>query len=159
MKIPGESYIDNLRRLVGKGKLIVPAARAIIQNQSGEVLLVCRRDNLRWGLPTGGLEIGESIFQCLAREVQEETGLKVISVIPIAIYSEPRFEYKDTLGDEYQLFCVVFWVEEWEGNLITATDETVEARFFPLDNLPDIAANQLETLGDLKKYQGRLILK
>lgn len=155
----GESYIDQLRKLVGERKLIVPAARAIIKDQQDKVLLVRRRDNLRWGLPTGGIEIGESIFDCLVREVKEETGLDVIAATPIAIYSEPRFAFTDAVGNEYQLLAVVFRVDEWGGVLARETEETVDARFFSQDNLPELPSNQLETLEDLWRYKGQLILK
>jgi len=154
-----ESYIDQLRRLVDKRTLIVPAARAIIQDPHGRVLLIRRRDNLRWGLPTGGMEVGESIFDCLVREVKEETGLQVTSATPIAVYSGPRFQYVDAQGDRYQLLALVFRVQEWGGALVRETEETVDARFFALTDLPEMVSNQIETLQDLKQYQGHLILK
>jgi hypothetical protein len=55
----------------------------------------------------------------------------------------------------------VFKIDKWDGELITQTDETVDARFFPLDELPEIAQYYIETLEDLKifKKSGQLILK
>jgi 8-oxo-dGTP diphosphatase len=47
----------------------------------GRVLLVKRRfDPLagRWSLPGGGLEVGETLAEGLAREMKEETGLTVV---------------------------------------------------------------------------------
>ena len=54
----------------------------IIVNQKGEVLIVQRNPNEKnyankWELPSGKLEPGETIIQAFAREVLEETGLKV----------------------------------------------------------------------------------
>ena len=72
-----ESYVGQLRQLAGDRTLIVPAARAIIQDKDGKILLIRRRDNGQWDLPAGGIELGESITKCLKREVKEETGLEV----------------------------------------------------------------------------------
>jgi hypothetical protein len=43
----------------------------------------------------------------------------------------------------------------------TETDETIDARFFPMDKLPEVQPHYLETLEDLKVYEstGELILK
>jgi hypothetical protein len=43
--------------------------------------------------------------------------------------------------------------------LLTATDETVDARFFRMDGLPDITDHRLESARDLRAFDGRLILK
>ena len=43
----------------------------------GEVLLSVRSDIRGWELPGGGLELGETPEQALAREVEEETGFQV----------------------------------------------------------------------------------
>jgi len=154
-----DSYIGQLRKLVGHRKLITPGVRAIIQDEQGRILLVRRKDNGLWGMPAGHMELNESVFDCLKREVKEETGLNVISATPIAIYSEPRFSFKNVYGDYVQLFSIVFRVDKWDGTLITYTDETLEARFFPLDNLPKLPSLYKETLEDLERYDGRFIVK
>jgi 8-oxo-dGTP pyrophosphatase MutT (NUDIX family) len=159
--MPGfeDSYIGRIRRLVGNETLILPAARAVIQDESKRILLIRRRDNGQWGFPAGAVELGDSIFGCLKREVKEETGLDVISATPIALYTEPRYTFVNMYGDTYQLFSVTFRVDKWEGNLLTETDETIDAGFFPVDALPELPAHYLETLDDLQKYDGRLIVK
>jgi 8-oxo-dGTP pyrophosphatase MutT (NUDIX family) len=48
-----DSYLGQLRQLVGNRKLITPAVRAVIHNQQSHVLLIQRKDNQRWGLPAG----------------------------------------------------------------------------------------------------------
>jgi len=94
------------------------------------------------------------------REVKEETGLEVVSAVPIAIYSDPRFSFATAYGDPYQLFSIVFLVRDWQGQLQTKTDETVDAQFFSLDKLPpDLPAMYHETLEDLQRYSGQVIVK
>ena len=160
MSIPWEdSYLGQLRKVVGNRKLIAPVARAVIRDRDGRILFVRRSDNGAWVMPAGGLELGESILDCLKREVREETGLEVTAATPIAIYSEPRFEYTNKYGAENKILSIVFLVEDWVGELLTGTDETTDARFFRLDELPDIPELYRETLEDLKNYSGKVIVK
>jgi|SRR5579875_568739 8-oxo-dGTP pyrophosphatase MutT (NUDIX family) len=59
-----------------KANSIVPAA-TIVRNAEGKILLEQRSDNGRWELPSGVIEIGESISETIVREVKEETGLDI----------------------------------------------------------------------------------
>ena len=147
-----QSYLGQLRQVIGKRKIFAITARAIIQDEDGRILLVRRSDNGDWVMPAGSIELEESILDCLKREVIEETGLTVTAATPIAIYSEPRFSFITSYGDPYQLFSVVFHVHKWQGTLQKQTDETTDARFFSLDNLPPIPDLYHETIADLKEY-------
>lgn len=153
--------MGQLRNLVGNRMLVAPGARGIIQDGPDTILLVRRRDNGLWVMPAGGLEPGESIEDCLKRESREETGLELISASPIAIYSEPRFESTNSYGAENKMLAIVFLVHEWSGDLIRETDETIDARFFSLSDLPEIPELYHETIDDLKAYlaTGTVIVK
>jgi len=154
-----DSYLGRLRKKIGHDKIIVAGARAIIRNKKGEVLLIRRTDTGRWGMPAGSLELGDSVIDAVKREVLEETGLKVISCRPMAIYSDPKYSVTYPNGDQVQIFAMVFIVDEWEGELISVTDETSDIGFFALDKLPDTHEMYIETLEDLKKYDGQFIVK
>lgn len=155
-----ESYLGQLRKLIGNRALISVGARAILQDERRRVLLIRRSDNGMWGMPAGSMELNESIFDCLKREVKEETGLIVLEATPIAIYSEPRFAFTTFYGDHYQMFATVFRVDAWQGSLLSKTDETVEAEFFALDALPEnLHPVYLETVEDLQRYNGQVIVK
>ena len=59
MSIPFEqSYHGLLRQSLGNQKVIVPGARAVLQNEAGAVLFVRRGDNHRWVMPAGGAGTG-----------------------------------------------------------------------------------------------------
>ncbi len=154
-----DSYHGQLRKLMGNRQLILPSARAIIQDQQGRVLFVRRSDNAAWVMPAGSLELGESIMDCLKREVHEETGLEVIGATPIAIYSEPRFAFTNAYGGQHQMLSIVFRVDQWRGTLTTTTNETSDARFFAVNDLPEIPAVYQETLADLQQFDGTVIIK
>jgi ADP-ribose pyrophosphatase YjhB (NUDIX family) len=155
------SYEGQLRAVVGNRRLIIPAARAVLRDGNGRLLLIRRRDSGEWGFPAGAVELGESVLDCCRREVREETGLEVISADPIAIYSGPRFQYTDGYGNQRQMLAVVFLVEEWAGEITPRTDETTDCRFFEIESLPELPPVYAETIEDLKSYDtgGPLIVK
>ncbi|MES9682618.1 NUDIX domain-containing protein [Gottfriedia acidiceleris] len=161
-----ETYIGKLRNFVGHQKLIVPSIRAIIEDTNGNILFIERKGEGRWSMPAGSIELDESIFECLVREVKEETGLDVISAKVIAVYSNPKYSQKNKFGDEYQLFEFLFLVDKWKGALIKCTEETSNAKFFNLDEIPQ-STNEFwtifhkEVIEDYKQFKNnkRLILK
>ncbi|HEX8227142.1 MAG TPA: NUDIX hydrolase [Candidatus Saccharimonadales bacterium] len=75
------------------------SARAIVQHE-GKLLCVRQRPyndifkaiNGYWNIPGGGLDAGESLIDCLRREILEETGIK--AKIGNLMYVQ-QFEYKD----------------------------------------------------------------
>ena len=134
-----------------KVSYIVPAARAVVFDSDGRVLLICRGDNGQWALPAGGMEPGESVTDCVKREVLEETGIKVHSCRAFAVYSEPRFT-APTRPDA-QLLTVAYRVDacDWDGDVVRETDETVDAGWFTVSELRgmrDFMPMYLETVED-----------
>lgn len=154
-----ESYAGSLRQLVGDRRLITPGPRAVIMDNEGRLLLIRRSDNGAWAMPAGGLELGESIWESLVREVREETGLTVEAATPFALYTAQRFWFTNAYGGLHQMFTLAFRVDRWSGSLLSETDETVDARFFARSELPALSSVYEETLQDLGAYDGTLILK
>jgi ADP-ribose pyrophosphatase YjhB (NUDIX family)/predicted kinase len=152
------SYIGQLRKLIGSQPLIMPSVRAVI-SMDAKVLLVRRRDNNKWGLPAGSMELAESISQTLQREVEEETGLVVEDSTPISVHSEPRFNFTNQFGDRYQRLAFVFKINRWNGALRRETDETIDARFFTRNEFPDLSATHVEAIEDVEQYKGQFLLK
>ena len=48
--------------------------KAIIRNEQGQVLINRERGHGNWSLPGGGWDHGESVIDCLKRELNEEVG-------------------------------------------------------------------------------------
>jgi len=160
-----EHYIYKLGKLVdGKLHMIVPSIKAIIRDEVGRILFIERRKpNVEhtnsWGVIAGSIEPGESIYDCMKREVNEETGLDVHSATLFAIYTGP-----EGLTEKGQLFEFCFRVDEWSGTLLIETDESTDAKFFPLNDLPlgshkFWSVHNQEVINDLMKCDGQLILK
>lgn len=157
-----ESYLGQLRALAGDRTLLFVGSRAVLRDTSGRVLLIRRADNGYWALPAGAMELGESIAQCVVREVREETGLIATEVTPFAFHTGPEHTFTNMYGDTYQLFVISFRIDGWSGELLRATDETIDAGFFPPDTLPTpLSSTVAETLRDLDAFErtGRLVLR
>jgi 8-oxo-dGTP pyrophosphatase MutT (NUDIX family) len=157
-----ESYLGRLRANAGDtDTLLFVGARGVIIDD-GRILLIQRSDNRRWALPAGAMEVGEDIAGCAVREVWEETGLRATDLTPFALYTGPGYTFTNEWRHTYQMIMMSFRIDAWEGDLVRVTDETLDARFFPLDQLPDPPSTILnETLGDLAAFEatGRMVLK
>ncbi len=105
--------------------------RAAVLTGKGEVFLVRHTYIPGWQLPGGGVEVGETVHEALARELSEEAG--------IAPTGEPRlhgiyFNRRISRRDHVALYVV----RDFRVESIKQPDrEIAEARFFPLDALPD----------------------
>lgn len=116
---------------------LVPAASAVVIDESELILLHRRSDNDLWSIPGGAMEMGESIADTAVRETREETGLEVRPLYVVAVYSNPRHlvEYGD--GEVRQEFSVCFACEVVGGE-IAVSEESTEVRFFDAAGLSDL---------------------
>ncbi len=157
-----DSYLGQLRALVGDRVLMFVGARAVVRDDAGRILLIQRSDNGHWAMPAGAMELGESIAECAVREMFEETGLVARDVIPIAMHTGADHTITNMFGDTYQLFITTFLVPSWTGDLVRITDETTDADFFDPAQLPEpLFGSVAESLADLASFEqtGRLVLK
>ena len=95
----------------------------------GKVLLTRRKDFPVWCLPGGGINAGETAAHAAIRETLEETGVEVKLTRLVGVYSRPNWWDG---GDH----SIVFIAEPIGGALVKMTNETVDATFFPVDQLP-----------------------
>jgi ADP-ribose pyrophosphatase YjhB (NUDIX family) len=76
-------------RLGKNGELRIGCSATIFDASRQKVLLTRRADNGLWCLPGGHMEPGESLAECCAREVLEETGLGIRVTRLTGVYSNP----------------------------------------------------------------------
>lgn len=118
-----KSSAKTSRKPVGKkerpGKEV--SAMGWIEDAHGRVLMVKQRTGRKlWALPGGKVRLNESLAEALAREIKEETGLKVRLAKPCAYYD--RYE-KGNL-------TVLFRVSIREGEPQAVEDSEIESVAF-----------------------------
>lgn len=135
---------------IGKlGRMMVGSSAVIFDPSRQKILLTRRTDNGRWCLPGGQMETGESIAEACAREVWEETGLRVRVGRLIGVYTSPHriIEYAD--GNRYQLVSFNFEAES-VGGILGLSDETTEYGYFSQDEIEgmDLMEHHYERIAD-----------
>ena len=70
---------DELFEIFSSLFINIAAAGGLVKNTKEEYLFIFR--NGKWDLPKGKMEEGEKIEQCAIREVEEECGIKNLSII------------------------------------------------------------------------------
>ena len=101
------------------------------------LLLMQRSDNGAWGLPGGYVEIGESVVQAAAREVLEETGVRVELGRLVGVYSDPAVQviaYPD--GRRVQAVNLCFEARPLAVETPGTPEETLATGYFPASALP-----------------------
>ncbi|MCH7323904.1 NUDIX hydrolase [Solibacillus sp. MA9] len=83
-------------------------ASAIIIKEN-KVLMVRGKDTNSWGVPSGGVEQGESAWQACIREIWEETGYKARIIQPLHI--------KKTIIENYKVTTQYFLCEIIDGEI------------------------------------------
>ncbi|WP_099355120.1 NUDIX domain-containing protein [Fredinandcohnia onubensis] len=109
----------------------------IIFNEEKQVLLQKRADVELWGIPSGHIEIGETVSEAAIREVKEETNLEIKIKKIIGVYSEPNsqvFAYPN--GKVVHFITTCFLAEITGGELRCNSDESLEIEFFYPEELP-----------------------
>jgi ADP-ribose pyrophosphatase YjhB (NUDIX family) len=111
----------------------VPAAGCLIE-QGGNLLLVRRKSPPHvgeWSLPVGFLQFGETAEQAAAREVEEETGLRVEAAALLGTYS-------DVINAQRSHLVLIFR-GRIIGGALKAGDDAEAADWFSENALPRIA--------------------
>jgi 8-oxo-dGTP pyrophosphatase MutT (NUDIX family) len=117
-------------------------AKAMVFDADGALLLVRNRYGRtdRWLLPGGGIKRGEAPAAAAAREVREETACVLTEVTPIGVY-------------------VHLFRATTRSTAVPDGTEVAEARFFPLDALPEgvspATRRRIEELAGTRAPNGR----
>ncbi|TQR35898.1 NUDIX domain-containing protein [Lysinibacillus sphaericus] len=139
------NYIKSLRQYVGTSPIIAPGSAIIVFNRKNEILLQLRSDTEDWGLPGGGMEIGDSFEETAQKELYEETGLIAEELKLVGLASGKELYYKFPHGDEIYNATAIFKATTVKG-IIKQNEESKDLKYFPLEKLPDLNYTTLKLL-------------
>ncbi len=111
-----------------KANSLVPGGSALVVDDDGRVLLQRRTDSRNRALPGGTMDIGETLGQCIIREVKEETGLDIAITGLLGVYTDPQHVIAYGDGEVRQEFNVTY-LGRVVGGEIAVSDESTEVRF------------------------------
>ena len=115
-----------------------------IIKKEGKILLIERKNppfKGMYAIPGGFVEYGETVENAVIREIEEETGLKTEIKRLVGVYSDPD---RDPRG---HTVSSVYHLNPFGGKLKEGSD-AVDARYFKIDNLPDLAFDHDKIIKD-----------
>jgi ADP-ribose pyrophosphatase YjhB (NUDIX family) len=124
-EVSGRAYPD--RPFVGVGGVIVDQGRVVLIKRRFEPLAG------QWSLPGGAVDIGETLVECVAREMLEETGL-VVEVGPVIEVFDRII--RDPEGRVQFHYVLVDYVCRPVGGLLAASSDVADAVWAAPADLP-----------------------
>ncbi len=120
---------------------------AAARTPDGRLLLIRRGDTGTWALPGGTLEWGETLRTALAREVEEETGARVLGLGRlVGVYSGPERDARF-----HAVTVIVEASVSRPEKPPTNPLEILEVRAFSDEEIPkDLAFGMQDMLGDAR---------
>lgn len=120
-----------------KANSLKPGGSAIVTDEQGRILMQRRTDSGNWALPGGVMDIGETLQQCVIREVKEETGLDIEITGLLGVYTDPQHVIAYADGEVRQEFNLTYHGRVIGGQ-IAVSRESTEVRFIHPDELAQL---------------------
>lgn len=125
------SYLNNLTYT----SPLIGTLSVIIQNR--KILLIQRSDNLKWCIPGGHIEVGESPYEGAMRELKEELGIKAKIIRLLAIFDSRKFK----IPSLSQYYMLVFQHENIGNMKIVLGKEALAYNYFSRRELPKLSSS------------------
>jgi ADP-ribose pyrophosphatase YjhB (NUDIX family) len=117
--------------------------------QGDQVLLVLEREDQKWTLPGGWIDVGESPGAAVIREIYEEAGYETKILKLAAVYDRNKHPHPPMLFHAYKLFFIC----EITGGAAKPSIETDAVEFFPVHDLPELSLGRVIPSQILRLYE------
>ena len=133
----------------------VTADSVVITNEAEPKVLLIERgadpNKGCWAFPGGFLNMDETTEQCAVRELEEETGMKILGLQQIGAYSKVD---RDPRGRTITVAYLAVIDSPCE---VIGLDDAAKAQWFPLDALPKLAFDHDEIMRDAINVYGNIM--
>ena len=109
---------------------------AIIRDN--EILLVKEKIDGKWALPGGYQDVNRSVRENIIKEASEEAGAVVNPNKIIAVFDYNRHHNVNFPYGMVKIFVLCEYIDHYFKD----NTETLDAKFFSLDNLPELSSNR-----------------
>ena len=136
--MPISDYLKELRALLGTKLVLMPSVAAVVFDDAGRVLLARHSTGGVWSTPGGAIDPDETPQDAVVREVWEELRLDVEPIRFLGTFGGPAFRITYENGDEVAYVITAFECRIVAGEIRPDGDEVLEARWFGIDELPNL---------------------
>ena len=125
---------------------------ALLTAREGRLsVLLVRRGNSPfescWALPGGFMEIDETLLDCAARELEEETGVAGIGLSPVAVFDAVHRDPRERIVTEVHVGVVRADAVRPRGG-----SDARAARWFYLSELPELAFDHARIIDKVRLW-------
>ena len=141
----------------------------IVLNENNEVFVAKRKDNPidKWQMPQGGININETPYNAMRRELEEETSITTIKVLK-EIDNWLEYELPPNLlgkiwkgkyrGQKQKWFLMRFNGEDNEINIKTKNPEFLDWKWIEIDQLTEVVVDfKLHVYKEVKEQVKKII--
>lgn len=124
----------------------------IVTNSQHQILLIKKKINDYWERPGGNVEIGETLEECIVREVKEEVGI-ITKVVDFIMFDQVFFGL-----DKKHWISFCYHLEYISGKVKNQEPEKYDkVKWFSLSNLPKNLSPY--TVNAIEKYLSKKVKK
>lgn len=113
--------------------------RAIVFNESDELLMVQEKLDGLWSVPGGWADVGYTPKEVAIKEVKEETGLDVEALRLLAVVDMSKHNHPLIPFYVYKIFILC----RLKGGAFTEAFDILDKGFFPLNTLPPLSLERI----------------
>jgi ADP-ribose pyrophosphatase YjhB (NUDIX family) len=138
--------LEKLKKEFFKHFTLIEAAGGIVQNEKKQLLFIYRLD--KWDLPKGKIEKNEQPAAAAVREVEEETGIRQLSITK---NRGTTYHTYDAYGKHY--LKTTYWYDmTCPGNqtLVPQTEENItQIKWVKTKDIKEVLANTYPSIRDI----------
>jgi ADP-ribose pyrophosphatase YjhB (NUDIX family) len=107
--------------------------------KNDEILMVQEKADGKWTIPGGWADVGYTPYEIAVKETFEEAGLNVKPIRLLAVMDKKCHPHPPSPFYSYKVFILC----EIIGGTVHPGIETLDARFFNCNNLPELSVDRL----------------